>query len=277
MNARPDRASGETARSGRERDFGRFSGRADYLRPHLRHAPWPCALWPQTLGLRNSTRVHCTWFGSAGARRAAVSVRNRATTTPTVCLCFPYVFPLIVFSSSCCCRRYRRVRTFCAEKSAPVSGVPESGVTSSVRRAESSRAGRPRGGPVPGGVQRQCDGPRVLNAAAPGRHATTSPDRRCGKAREAGGRRRSSALGGEGGRAVCIVPIVGRRGGSPAFPPLFAFEIQIDYCARLHFDCGPGFYFSLKRSLAGVAARSRCSTVSARQPSLRTLNQPLAT
>ena len=147
---RPDRASGETARSGRERDFGRFSGRADYLRPHLRHAPWPCALWPQTLGLRNSTRVHCTWFGSAGARRAAVSVRNRATTTPTVCLCFPYVFPLIVFSSSCCCRRYRRVRTFCAEKSAPVSGVPESGVASSVRRAESSRAGRPRGGPVPG-------------------------------------------------------------------------------------------------------------------------------
>ena len=145
-----DRASGETARSGRERDFGRFSGRADYLRPHLRHAPWPCALWPQTLGLRNSTRVHCTWFGSAGARRAAVSVRNRATTTPTVCLCFPYVFPLIVFSSSCCCRRYRRVRTFCAEKSAPVSGVPESGVASSVRRAESSRAGRPRGGPVPG-------------------------------------------------------------------------------------------------------------------------------
>lgn len=144
-------ASGETARSGRERDFGRFSGRADYLRPHLRHAPWPCALWPQTLGLRNSTRVHCTWFGSAGARRAAVSVRNRATTTPTVCLCFPYVFPLIVFSSSCCCRRYRRVRTFCAEKSAPVSGVPESGVASSVRRAESSRAGRPRGGPVPGG------------------------------------------------------------------------------------------------------------------------------
>ena len=145
----PDR---ETARSGRERDFGRFSGySADYLRPHLRHAPWPCALWPQTLGLRNSTRVHCTWFGSAGARRAAVSVRNRATTTPTVCLCFPYVFPLIVFSSSCCCRRYRRVRTFRAEKSAPVSGVPESGVASSVRRAESSRAGRPRGGPVPGG------------------------------------------------------------------------------------------------------------------------------
>ena len=78
---------------------------------------------------------------------------------------------------------------------------------------------------------RRSSGPERGGAGKARHDFARSQITRCGKAREAGGRRRSSALGGEGGRAVCIVPIVGRRGGSPAFPPLFAFEIQIDYCA----------------------------------------------
>ena len=167
-------------------------------------------------------------FGGCSPRRGFSGAQQSHNDTHSLfmfSLCVPaYCF----FVKLLLYRRYRRVRTSRAEKSAPVSGVPESGVASSVRRAESSRAGRPRGGPVPGGESNgngQCDGPRVLNAAAPGRHATTSPDRRCGKAREAGGRRRSSALGarrrGVAG-AVCIVPSW-ETGGVSGFSPAFRF------------------------------------------------------
>ena len=82
----------ETARSGRERDFGRFSGRADYLRPHLRHAPWPCALWPQTLGLRNRRIVVLVYTVHGSVRRVLAAPRFQCATEPQRHPQFVYVF-----------------------------------------------------------------------------------------------------------------------------------------------------------------------------------------
>ena len=72
----------------------RISGdSADYLRSHLRHAPWPCALWSQTLGLRNLVLVY-TVHGSV--RRVLAAPRFQCATEPQRHPQFVYVFLICV-------------------------------------------------------------------------------------------------------------------------------------------------------------------------------------
>ena len=64
---------------------------ADYLRPHLRHAPWPCALWPQTLGLRNR-RIVLVYTVHGSVRRVLAAPRFQCATEPQRHPQFVYVF-----------------------------------------------------------------------------------------------------------------------------------------------------------------------------------------